>query len=167
MRELTVETAARGVATTRFERPGWSAADSELLAAYPTLRQAAAMLAVDPSTLSRRADLQAVRSGREKRLSPREVMRLGAVYKHRTPYELAGSLVALALETAPNLVDRVEAEIERTFDEPAPSEALDPVTFLAQAKKFLPNDLYRQVERAYQESADESVALAGAIRNSK
>ena len=120
-----------------------------LLAAYPTLRQAARMIGVHASSLSRR-DLPVQHAGREARLSPRLVLELAAHYRRRDEYEVGGALVDYALAHAPDRVGEIEAEIEHYFEETSARDApLDHENFLAEARRHLPPALYAQVERAY------------------
>lgn len=121
-----------------------------LLAAYPTLRQAARMIGVHASSLSRR-DLPVEHTGREARLSPRLVLELSAHYRRRDEYEVGGALVDYALAHAPDRVGEVEAEIEHYFEETGERDApIDTDGFLEAARRHLPAALYAQVERAYQ-----------------
>jgi hypothetical protein len=121
-----------------------------LLAAYPTLRQAARMIGVHASSLSRR-ELPVEHAGREARLAPRLVLELAAHYRRRDEYEVGGALVDHALANAPDHVAEIEAEIERCFEETSDRDtALDTQGFLHEARRRLPQALYAQVERAYQ-----------------
>ena len=120
-----------------------------LLAAYPTLRQAARMIGVHASSLSRR-DLPVEHAGREVRLSPRLVLELAAHYRRRDEYEVGGALVDYALAHAPDRVGEIEAEIEAYFEETGERDTpLDRESFLEEARRHLPPALYAQVERAY------------------
>jgi hypothetical protein len=120
-----------------------------LLAAYPTLRQAARMIGVHASSLSRR-ELPVEHAGREARLPPRLVLELAAHYRRRDEYEVGGALVDYALAHAPDHVGELEAEIEHYFAETGERDApLDTVSFLEEARRHLPPTLYAQVERAY------------------
>lgn len=120
-----------------------------LLQAYPTLRQAAKMIGVTTSSLSRRP-LDFEQTGREKRLPPTTVLELAAYYRKRDEYEVGGALVDYALEHAEEFVPQVEAEVDgylrATADRDAP---LDSDRFLAEARRSLPDDVYETVERIY------------------
>jgi hypothetical protein len=122
------------------------------LLAYPTLTEAARLLGVSASTLSRRDDLVCERMGeRDKRLAAEEVMRLAAVYRKRSLGEVAADLIGRARERSPQYVEHVAEEVERFFEqsEPAtPSES----EFLAEAERALPAELYEQVRRVYRSS---------------
>lgn len=120
-----------------------------LLAAYPTLRQAARMIGVHASSLSRR-DLPVEHAGREARLSPQLVLELAAHYRRRDEYEVGGALLDHALAHAPDHVAEIEAEIEHYFEKTGERDApLDGESFLEEARRHLSPRLYAQVERAY------------------
>lgn len=123
------------------------------LLAYPTLTEAARLLGVSASTLSRREDLVHERMGeRDKRISACEVMRLAAVYRKRSLGEVAADLISCARGNAPASVEHVQEEIERFFEEGTPSPASSESTFLAEAERALPADLYEQVRLVYRAS---------------
>lgn len=120
------------------------------LAAYPTLRQAAKMLGVATSSLSRRRGLVFEIYGREHRLSPRAVMVLASYYQRRSEYEVAGSLLDYACEHAPNAVKDVEQELDEYLQATSERDApLDADAFLAAVKHHLPADLYAIVKNIY------------------
>lgn len=122
------------------------------LLAYPTLTEAARLLDVSASTLSRRNDLLVERMGeRDKRVPAVEVMRLAAVYRKRSLGEVAADLIDRARENSPQYVEHVQEEVERFFEQSMPS-ACSESEFLAEAERALPADLYEQVRRVYQAS---------------
>lgn len=120
------------------------------LAAYPTLRQAAAILGVTVSSLSRRRNLPVEPFGREKRLAPTTVMDLAAYYRRRSEYEIAGSLLDYAIKHAPDVADEIERELDEYLQATRERDApLDADAFLAAAKENLPAELYAAVVDAY------------------
>jgi hypothetical protein len=122
------------------------------LLAYPTLTEAARLLGVSASTLSRRNDLVVERMGeRDKRVSAGEVMRLAVVYRKRSLGEVAADLIARARAHSPRHAEHVQEEIERFFEQKEPL-VLSDGAFLAEAERALPVDLYEQVRRVYQAS---------------
>jgi len=122
------------------------------LLAYPTLTEAARLLGVSASTLSRRDDLQCERMGeRDKRVSAGEVMRLAAVYRKRSLGEVAADLIARTRERAPEHAEHVREEVELFFEQSEPA-GLSAGKFLAEAERALPADLYEQVRRVYRAS---------------
>jgi hypothetical protein len=122
------------------------------LLAYPTLTEAARLLGVSASTLSRRNDLVVERMGeRDKRVPAGEVMRLAVVYRKRSLGEVAADLIARARAHSPQHAEHVQEEIERFFEQKEPLVFSDGA-FLAEAERALPVDLYEQVRRVYQAS---------------
>lgn len=127
--------------------------DSRKLAAYPTLRQAAAMLGVTVSSLSRRRGLKTEPFGRERRLAPVTVMDLAAYYRRRSEYEIAGCLLDYAIKHAPAVAEEVERELDAYLQATSERDApLDADPFLATAERHLPADLYGAVVDAYNAS---------------
>lgn len=89
------------------------------LPAFPSLRAAASMVGVNPSSLQRRSDLAPIACGRERRLDPATVLRLTAHYGNRSVMEAAHDLVAHATEHSPEHLERVEEIVDeflRTYD---------------------------------------------------
>ncbi len=122
------------------------------LLAYPTLTEAARLLGVSASTLSRRDDLVVERMGeRDKRVPAGEVMRLASVYRKRSLGEVAADLIGRALESSPQHAEHVQEEVECFFEQSMPS-ARSESEFLAEAERALPAYLYEQVRRVYQAS---------------
>jgi hypothetical protein len=122
------------------------------LLAYPTLTEAARLLGVSASTLSRRDDLVVERMGeRDKRVPAGEVMRLAVVYRKRSLGEVAADLIARAREHSPQHAEHVQEEIERFFEQKEPAVLSDDA-FLAEAERALPAELYEQVRRVYRAS---------------
>jgi DNA-binding Lrp family transcriptional regulator len=132
------------------------------LTAYPTLSQAAKLLGVSPSTLSRRSDVVPEAMGaRDKRLPATEVLRLAAIYRKRSINEVALDLIEYAREHASAYVPEIEREVERFFALlPPPSVERD---FLADAKAVLPEAVYREVEHAYRASGSRPAASVVAV----
>ncbi len=135
------------------------------LLAYPTLTEAARLLDVSASTLSRRSDLGCERMGeRDKRIPAREVMRLAAIYRKRSLGEVAADLIAGAQKRSPAYTEHVQEEIERFFEDGL-SSAPAASGFLAEAKRALPADLYEQVRLVYERApSGEQPALISAGR---
>ena len=122
------------------------------LLAYPTLTKAARLLGVSASTLSRRDDLVVERMGeRDKRVPAGEVMRLAVVYRKRSLGEVAADLIARARERSSQHAEHVQEEVERFFEQREPP-VLSDGSFLAEAERALPAELYEQVRRVYRAS---------------
>lgn len=85
--------------------------DCRSLRPYPTMSQAARLLGVAASTLSRRADLAVeARGDRDLVLLPAEVLRLARVYRKRSINEVAADLIDLATVSGDG--GRVEREVD-------------------------------------------------------
>lgn len=126
---------------------------------YPSLRRAAAILGVDPSTLSRRQPpFEPV--GSEKRIPAWAVMDQAAHFNKRYLNEVAFDLVAVAEEQSPDAVEAIEEEITdwlKSREEPGASPA-----WLEEAQRYLPAALYMQVQEAYEAAqAGASAGLSG------
>jgi hypothetical protein len=86
------------------------------LLAYPTLTEAARLLGVSASTLSRRNDVVCERMGeRDKRVPAGEVLRLAVVYRKRSLGEVAADLIGRARERSPRDAEHVQEEIEHAL----------------------------------------------------
>jgi hypothetical protein len=89
---------------------------STSLNVYPNITEAAKMLGVSASTLSRRDDLAGeARGERDVVLAPGEVLRLGAIYRKRSQNDVAQALLDLAERANPQERRIVEAELEAYF----------------------------------------------------
>ena len=116
--------------------------------AWPSLSRAGRALGVDKSTLSRRDDLHGERVGQQEiRLSPATVMRLAREYRRRAIDEVAFDLVEYAREHSGDQMKAVEAEID-AYLAGHPATPPDVAELLELARRHLPVELYRQVERA-------------------
>lgn len=130
------------------------------LLAYPTLTEAARLLGVSASTLSRRDDLVCERMGeRDKRISAAEVMRLATIYRKRSLGEVAVGLIGRVRERSPQDTEQVQEEVERFFEQ-SESTAVSEGEFLAEAKRALPAELYEQVRRVYRVSVKGAAMLS-------
>src|ERR1700690_1192243 len=119
------------------------------LLAYPTLTEAARLLGVSASTLSRRDDLVCERMGeRDKRIPAGEVMRLAVVYRKRSLGEVAAGPIGRALESSPRDAEHVQEEIELFFEQ-SESSALPEGNFFTEAKRMLPAERFEQVRLVY------------------
>lgn len=131
---------AGGVApTVRSTSPVWL---------WPSLRQAAVLLRVDPGTLSRRK-VATEPYGQERRLAPTLVLELcDRYYRRRDVGELAGALVEHARPQAHSLdeLESLEADVERylTASRSAQRQDADDA-WLTEAQRRLPKDVYQQV----------------------
>src|SRR5665213_11693 len=115
---------------------------------WPSLRQAAVLLRVDPATLSRRK-VVTEQYGQERRLAPTLVLELCDRYYRRGDIgELAGALVEYARPLARSLdeLESLEADVERYLaaSRSAQRESADDA-WLAEAQRRLPGEVYDRV----------------------
>lgn len=117
--------------------------------AYPNQREAARMLGISESTLSRRSDLATIPVGeRERRYPTVSVLGAASFYKKRTLNQVAGDLLSHAAAADPAYRDLVQEEIDHYFKQRVPP--LDPQRFLDEARRTLPRHLYDRVLQTYQ-----------------
>lgn len=133
---------------------------TDMIPAYPSQREAAAMLRISASVLSRCKKVEAVSVGeRGRHYSPGAVLTAGAIYKKRSLNELAAELLEYAREHGDEeAVARARREIDKFFLTRT-VEPVDREVFLQQARRSLPGSLFREVERAFEEgvSADADI----------
>ncbi|MGI8846867.1 MAG: hypothetical protein ACR2GX_01165 [Candidatus Dormibacteria bacterium] len=117
--------------------------------AWPSLTRAARFLGVEPSTLSRRDDLNGERAGRQEiRVSPTTVVHLSREYRRRGPDEVAHDLIDHARRKAADQVPAVEAEIDHYLASNPAVASTDRVQLLELAHRHLPPELCTLIERA-------------------
>lgn len=137
--------------------------DVALTSAYPSQREAAAMLRVSASALSRCDRIESVQvGGRGRHYSPKAVLAAGAFYKKRSLNEIAAELLDYARRHGDEAAaGRAKAEIDEFFV----NRTADPVDrdlFLKQARRSLPRSLYLEVERALEQGVAAEPELVGA-----
>lgn len=116
---------------------------------YPTRSQAAAMLDVAASTLTRRKDLGSIRSGGREHVSALRVLELNAEYRKRVVNEVAQELFDFALEHNPQYAAQIEEEIEAFFETRTARPAMPREEFLASLKPALSDEQYELVSTLY------------------
>jgi hypothetical protein len=118
--------------------------------AYPSLREAAAMLGVAAPTLSRLPDLRYIRAGgRDHRIPAGEVLRLTQHFRRRSLEEVAFQLIDYSKTHALGMESAVTAEVDEYLSQSyraTPEASLE--QFLRDARKLLPASLFNQVARA-------------------
>jgi hypothetical protein len=127
--------------------------------AYPNLTEAAGMVGVKPSVLSRRPDLAFIAAGREHRTPAVEVLRLTQYFRRRSVEEVAFQLVAYCQTHAPQAADAVSTEVDEAVAaiyQAVPDPSVE--RFLREARRLLPSGLFGEVARAV--LADERPAAA-------
>ncbi len=116
------------------------------LSGYPNLSEAAAILDVSTSTLSRRKDLSPLPRGeRDLVLSAMEVLRLAAIYRKRALTDVAQDLLDRGADGGAEK-QRVETEVEGFFED-RELRAEDVEGFVETARRLLPPGLFDAVEK--------------------
>jgi hypothetical protein len=129
------------------------------LRSYPNLSEAAKILEVSTSTLSRREDLKPRQRGeRDQVLSAGEVLRLAAIYRRRALNDVAQDLLDRAAEASDEERRSMEEEVERFFEE-RELRTEDLESFVETARRVLPQRLYEEVEEAVREEGERPPAL--------
>lgn len=118
--------------------------------AYPTVTEAAAMVEVHKSTVSRNAD-ESIGAGANKRLPAREVLRIANEQKQVPLTQVAGALIEYAKLNASGSLHEVRSEVEEFFasDRSRPKRTVSREEFLAQARDLMDDDEYRKVVELY------------------
>jgi len=124
------------------------------LQAHPNVTQAAEMLGVSASTISRRGDLvKEMRGERDVVLAPSEVLRLARIYRKRSINDVAQALLERAGESEPGEQIRVQEEIETFFEAHTVADEREELRRLA--RRLLPAALAREVEEGLDQPARE------------
>lgn len=120
------------------------------LLAYPTLSQAATMLGVSPSTLSRRKLPFEAAGGRDKRLRPAVVLQEAAFHRRRRLAGVAAELIAYAQAHAPDAAQAVQAEVETSLARTTVPKGLTIEELLDDARAALAPALYDRVAAVFE-----------------
>lgn len=131
---------------------------SEYVRALPKLSDAARMIGLDASGITRaiqRLEIEPLRwGGRDKHLEIADVLRIAAAAQRAALEEVAGSLLTWAEEEHPEHVDAVTAALDVFFaalPAPAPSE---PDPFVTELRAALPKRWAAEAERIWREHAE-------------
>jgi hypothetical protein len=113
------------------------------------MSEAAKMIGVHASTLSRESELVAVAAGgRDKRLAPSDVLELAEYHKRRSLNDVAEDLITHARNVDPSCVEAVEQEVEDYFAGRQGSTSGKDALF-ADLERVLPPELFRKVRAMY------------------
>ena len=120
------------------------------VAAFPTVTEAAAMLGVIKSTVSKHMQSFEV-AGAVKRLPPAEVLRIGLRQRRVPLTEVGHALVEYARRHSPAHGAEVEAEVYEFFarDRERAKRRISREEFLGQARELLDERAYRELEARY------------------
>jgi hypothetical protein len=118
---------------------------------WPGIRQVAQLLLVDAGWLSKRR-LSSERCGQERHVAPTLVLELADEYRRRDPGEVGAALIEHGRTRARSReeLEQLEKDVERYFATTRAGErgAMKEDWWLAEAKRRLAADLYRQVVAA-------------------
>jgi hypothetical protein len=129
---------------------------------YVNLTEAARLVGVSVSTLSRHKGVGVPLGGRDIGIAPREVLQHASFFKRRPVTEVAGELVERAFAIGPEVADAVSAEVDAVLSAQSSRRAAAEPDFLAEARRVLPRRLFAQVARYYQPSGTRPAALGPA-----
>jgi hypothetical protein len=133
------------------------ATQSEYVQALPKLSDAARMIGLDASGITRaiqRLEIEPLRwGGRDKHLAITDLLRIAATAQRASLEEVAGNLLTWIEEEHPEHVDAFAAELDAFFaalPAPAPRE---PDAFVAELRAALPKRWAAEAERIWREHA--------------
>ena len=131
--------------------------------AYPSLRTAAKLIGVSPSTLSRRGDVVRVSAANQERIPAGEVVRLAAIYRRARVSRVAAELVERAGSAGTEVQELIGAEVDRAMERVLPvlSSASDVAAFIAEARRRLPKGLAAQVEATCKRDVESGHSTVG------
>lgn len=120
------------------------------LAAFPTVTEAAHMLGINKSTVSKRAEGSQTAGG-TRRIPPAEVLRLGLQQRKVPLTQVARALVDYAERHAPSHRRQVEEQVREFFaaDRERTKSGVSREDFLRQARELLDERAYRTLEQRY------------------
>ncbi len=130
--------------------------------AYPSLRAAAKLIGVSPSTLSRRADVVRVSAANQERIPAGEVVRLAAIYRRARVSRVAAALVERAAGAGAEAQELVGAEVDHAMEQvPVPSASPGVAAFITEARRRLPEGLAAQVEATLRRDVEPGSSTVG------
>lgn len=137
-----------------------AATRSDVVRALPTFSDAAELIGIDPSGITRivkRLDIEPqMWGGREKHLTVADLLTIAGEAQRASLEEVAGGLIELAERDHPTQVGYLSTEIDRYFDEiPAPT-ASEPDAFVAELRAALPKQWADKAEAIYRSHARSS-----------
>lgn len=130
---------------------------SEYVQALPKLSDAADLIGLDPSGITRavrRLEIEPLPWGaRDKHLTVTDVLRIAASAQRASLEEVAGNLLAWAEREHPDHVEAFKAEIDTFFAKLPPPTPSDPNTLIADLHATLPKRWADKAERIWREHA--------------
>jgi hypothetical protein len=131
---------------------------SDYIRALPNLSQAAELIDVSAAGITRGIDalgIEPLMWGRkEKHLDVEDLLRLAAHLRRASIEEVAGGLLELVEEKAPEQLSAVSGQVDRYFDALPPRRPVDGAEFLAELREELPKKYAEQAEAIYLRHAE-------------
>jgi hypothetical protein len=126
---------------------------AEYVAALPTFAEAAALIMIDPSGVSRAVKTLGIEpipwGNREKHLAIADVFRIAIHARRAALEEVGGRLLDWAEREHPDQVDAIRAEIDAFFASLPERQAADPDELMADLRAGLPPDAAEQAIAIY------------------
>jgi len=137
-----------------------AATRSDVVRALPTFSDAATLIGIDPSGITRivkRLDIEPqMWGGREKHLTVADLLTIASEAQRASLEEVAGGLIELAERDHPERARDITAEIDRYFDELPKPTATAADTFVAELRAALPKQWADKAEAIYRGHARSS-----------
>jgi hypothetical protein len=133
---------------------------SELVRALPTFSEAAELIGLDPSGITRAVERLGIEpemwGAREKHLRVADLLRIVTHAQRASLEEVAGGLLDRTERDHPELVDHLGDEIDRFLAELPEPSASDPDAFVAELRSELPKRWAERAEAIYRRHARSS-----------
>jgi hypothetical protein len=126
--------------------------------ALPNLSQAAELIEISPAGITRGMEALGIEplmwGLKEKHLDVGDLLRLAAHLRRASIEEVAGGLLELVGERAPDQLSAVSDQVDRYFDALPPRRPVDGAQFLAELREELPKRHAEQAEAIYRRHAE-------------
>jgi hypothetical protein len=133
--------------------PTSTSSRSEYIAALPTFREAAELIGIDPSGISRavnRLGIEPIAWGnREKRLAVADLLRIAGHAKRFSLEEVAGELLDRVAREHPAQAAAIRVEIDDYFAKLPEPTATDELAFIAELRAGLPPEAAERAIEIY------------------
>jgi hypothetical protein len=131
---------------------------SDYVRALPNLSQAAELIDISPAGITRgmeRLGIEPLLWGhKEKHLDVADLLSLAADLQRASVEEVAGGLLELVKERAPDQLSAVSGQVDRFFEALPPRRPVDGAEFLAELREGLPKKYAERAEAIYRRHAE-------------
>lgn len=142
-----------GVATPTRSR-------SDLVRALPTFSEAAKLIGLDPSGITRAVERLGIEpemwGAREKHLTVSDLLRIAEQAQRASLEEVAGGLIERTERDHSEQLDHITAEIDRFLDRLPEPSASEPAAFVTELRAALPKRWAERAEAIYRHHARSS-----------